>query len=196
MISGWSSYCKQEEIKNTETTKASQDYVSGIDFSRLPLDQIPADVKCAGITGDEWSEFCDKVKNQDQSICYPNECDYPLSYAQFVMIDSRTADRLKMPPMDSSWIIYTGYESIDEESCRLDDFSFQGDVEVSSDGKKIVCSSSEDGQEITLNVVHFSDLNADGFQDVTISVSSYRNVASVISQLTTKHKGKLMQLRR
>ena len=182
-------FCKKSNLLDAPQ-EFKYDLVSSIDFSKLSLDRIPYNVHCTGVSGDEWFGFCDRVERQDQSICYPNNCDYPLSLARFILREPEESHI----EARSSWILYQDFSSIDD-SCRLLDSEFVGKIEVSNNGT-ITCSKHpEEFYGYRLELIGFRDINQDSYLDAILKVCKINYVGCYEFALTkTEEDGELRWL--
>jgi len=152
-------FCDRTEFLARGEKTATHDFVSNLDFTRLPLELIPYSIRCSGVSSREWHQFCDRLADRDDSVCMNERSLPPLTYVPFFFSWVDEADEFKLD---------CRHYSVDEHSCRLTNSTFLGNITVSE--RKVICIHDPDGEGIRLWDVRFRDMNRDGLMDAVLSV--------------------------
>ena len=165
---GARSRCIRASELSRGATEAEYDFVSRIDFRTLPLDLIPYDPHCGGISSDAYWEFCEAVERRDTDVCMLGSYPDHLSWVRFQKVVDLEEVRTKL---DCRPLV------VDHESCRLHDATFVGEVVV--EGTQARCRSDASAVGVRIADVRLRDMNHDGFMDAVVSVVPAGNAGTV-----------------
>ena len=136
--------CEFHELKKQGSTVADNDFIKVEELMNAPLDLLPAGLDCIGVSSNEFFDYCDEAESQKWSY-----------------LKVRSSPEMSIVGHDISRL------HIDNESCRLKDGEFYGEVTINGN---IISCSSEEGYGFKILNIEKRDLNNDGVMDVLIRV--------------------------
>ena len=159
---GAQAYCERARPFTLGSASAPRDFVSRANFTTLPLDLVPFDLRCRGENTPEWTDLCGRVRAHDNAACAAGTLQTPVSYARFLVQADETTHRLGLDCRPAR---------VDPVSCRLSASVFIGSV--SSRNGLVRCAFMPPGggtAGIRLTDVSFRDVNRDGLMDAILTV--------------------------
>lgn len=155
-------FCNRARVFTLGAPTAGRDFVSRYNFTALPLDVVPYEVRCQGTASAETMDLCARIRARDNSACTAGTLPAQVSAARFIVqVDPAT----KRATLDCRPL------RVDPVSCRLTRAQFAGTLTARSG--QIRCSplASAGGGALELQDVSFRDINRDGLMDALLSVS-------------------------
>jgi len=157
-------FCGRARVFALGVPTAPRDFVSRTDFTRLPLDLIPYEVRCVPGASGGVADLCDALKRRDPATCLAGSMPAALSLARFVTQADPTTGRtlLDCRPL-----------RVDASSCHLRASQFSGAIAARSG---VVHCDPVPGATAPVTVqlqdVTYRDVNRDGIMDAILSVSA------------------------
>lgn len=155
-------FCGRARVFTLGAPTAARDFVSRYNFTALPLDAVPYEVRCQATASAEMMDLCGRIRARDNSACATGTLPAQVSAARFlVQVDAAT----KRATLDCRPL------RVDPVSCRLTRAQFAGTLTVRSGQVRCSPLASAAGGTLELQDVSFRDINRDGLMDALLSVS-------------------------
>ena len=160
---GARAFCARATVFTLGSATASRNFVSRADFTSLPLDLIPYDLRCRGVGTEALANLCEQLRTRDASACATGTLPASLNYATFLAHEDAATERMTLDCRPVR---------VDPTSCRLAKAVFVGAFAVRTGVVRCTQEPLATTHAIGLRLddVTFRDVNRDGVMDAILTV--------------------------